>query len=185
MSRPTARHLTVVALAAVLGSGACVSRPEPVAAASPTMSTPAPRPPTALTAPTTITGNPVTIRMTDRTQGGLIVRGVSGGTANALEVFDYAGNPIAGVAQAGGLWVTGDNFRIFPPGDVFHASLTLHMHGSITVGGDTGPTMYGGAEDPNVVSPCVDQPCHAGDRYLSQIPPYPTLTFDGTTWRTS
>lgn len=131
---------------------------------------------------TSLTVNgPATINM-DATHPGLVIRGHQGNGQQPLQVFDWAGNPIAGVPSHGGMWVAGDDFRVFPPGDIFNASITLHMHGSITIGGPTGPTIYGGPADPNTVSPCVDQPCHPGDRDMQNTTPFTTWVYDGTTW---
>jgi hypothetical protein len=128
---------------------------------------------------TTTLNGPVNVTM-DATHPGVTIRGHEGSLEQPLRVFDFAGNPIAGVNSAGGMWVAGDNFSVYPPGDVFHASITLHMHGSITIGGPAGPTIYGGPDDPNVVSPCVDQPCAAGDRDLRTNGD--TLVYLGGTW---
>lgn len=174
------RRVQIVIAALLLTGGVLGGR----ASAAPPDGTANARPHATAAGPTTITGNPVTIQMDDPAKDGLVVRGVRDGHGQILQAYDYAGNPIAGIAPYGGMWVAGDNFRIFPPGDIFNASITLHMHGSITIGGPDGPTIYGGADDPNVSSPCVDRPCRGGDRYLSKVAPYPTLVFDGTAWVT-
>jgi hypothetical protein len=128
---------------------------------------------------TTTLNGPVNVTM-DATHAGVTIRGHEGSLEQPLRVFDHLGNPIAGVNSAGGMWVAGDNFSVYPPGDVFNASITLHMHGSITIGGPQGPTIYGGPDDPNVTSPCVDQPCATGDRDLRTNGD--TLVYLGGTW---
>lgn len=127
---------------------------------------------------TTLNG-PVSVAM-DATNPGVTIKGHSGSLAQPLAIYDHLGNPIAGVNSDGGMWVAGDDFRIFPPGDVFNAAITLHKHGSITIGGVHGPTLYGGGGDPNVSNPCADQPCAEGDRYLHIDGR--TLVYLGGTW---
>lgn len=115
---------------------------------------------------TTTLNGPVNVNM-DATHLGLVIRGHQGNNEQPLQVFDYAGNPIAGVASAGGLWVAGDTFRIFGNDDILNATLTVWPNsGAVTLGGLNGPTIYGGAADPNVTSPCKDRPCAQGDRYF-------------------
>jgi hypothetical protein len=128
---------------------------------------------------TTKLNGPVTVQM-DTTHAGVTIRGRQGSLAQPIAVYDYLGNPIFHVGSDGGAGVTGDDFKVFPPGDVFNASITLHKHGSITIGGVHGPTLYGGGGDPNVSSPCVDQPCAPGDRYLHIDGR--TLVFLGGVW---
>jgi hypothetical protein len=67
------------------------------------------------------------------------------GDISEFEIFDGYGNPICAVAPYGGLACFGDNIQVFPPGDVFHANITLnddggqngHPNGTITVSGQT------------------------------------------------
>jgi hypothetical protein len=154
---------------------AAVLIPACAADAAPTRTTPVMA---AVTSGLTING-PVTVTM-DATHPGLTIRGHSGSLAQPLAVFDYAGNPIFYVASDGGAGVTGDNFSIFAPRDVFNPVVVLHKDGAISFGGKSGPTLYGGPADPRVSSPCVtlamiqrgpvpaalDRACMGGDRYM-------------------
>lgn len=112
---------------------------------------------------TSLTVNGPVLVKADGAHPPVLVRGNANYNGNLLEVKDYLDQPIAGVSSAGGLWVAGDDFRVFGS-DIFNATITLHSNGSITLGGPTGPTVYGGSADPNVAPPCA--PCHSGDRYF-------------------
>lgn len=50
----------------------------------------------------------------------LVLRALAGQTADPLTVFDSAGAPIGGIPLAGGMYVSGDNLRVFAPGDLFN-----------------------------------------------------------------
>jgi hypothetical protein len=63
-----------------------------------------------------------------------------------FEIFDGYGNPIVCTAPYGGLGVFGDDIKVFSPGDVYHANITLNdngganggpPNGTITVSGQT------------------------------------------------
>ena len=123
--------------------------------------------------PVTVQGNG-----TDRP---LTIRGHGGAEPNLLEVFDYLGNPIFSVPRAGGPAVSGDNLRVLWP-DVFTASITLHMRGSITLGGPAGVTLYSCAADPNVTPPAADQAFRGGDRCMATFAPFDTSVYDGARW---
>lgn len=101
---------------------------------------------------------------------GLIVNAnANAGTAQVATFFDHAGNPIFSIPPYGGPAVFGDNFRLFAPGQVFEAALTLWLNGSITLGGvqqgglaQGGVTLYSGAADPTVTPPSTLTSAAAG-----------------------
>lgn len=52
-------------------------------------------------------------------------------TSQGLMVLDHLGAPIFAVAKAGGPAVFGDNFRVFPGGDVLNHEVSLRLDGTI------------------------------------------------------
>jgi len=76
--------------------------------------------------------------MTDPDAAGLAIWGVPGGPAGGTpetEWFDYLGQPIATLGQAGGFKVYGDQVCVYPPGNVFVPDACLLDNGTVTVGG--------------------------------------------------
>jgi hypothetical protein len=76
--------------------------------------------------------------MTDPHAAGLAIWGVPGGPAGGTpetEWFDYLGQPIATLGQAGGFKVYGDQVCVYPQGNVFVPDACLRDDGTITVGG--------------------------------------------------
>jgi len=78
------------------------------------------------------------ITMTDPDAAGLAIWGVRGGPAGGTpetEWFDYAGQPIATMGQAGGFKVYGDQICVYPPTSVYTPDACLQDNGTVTVGG--------------------------------------------------
>jgi hypothetical protein len=78
------------------------------------------------------------LAMSDPDAAGLAIWGVPGGPAGGTpetEWFDYLGQPIATMGQAGGLKVYGDQACVYPPGNVFVPDACLRDNGTVTVGG--------------------------------------------------
>ena len=76
--------------------------------------------------------------MTDPDAAGLAIWGVPGGPAGGTpetEWFDYLGQPIATLGQAGGFKVYSDEVCVYPPGNVFVPDACLRDNGTVTVGG--------------------------------------------------
>jgi hypothetical protein len=76
--------------------------------------------------------------MTDPDAAGLAIWGVQGGPRGGTpetEWFDYLGQPIATMGQAGGLKVYGDQVCVYPPGNVYVPDACLRDDGTVIVGG--------------------------------------------------
>jgi hypothetical protein len=76
--------------------------------------------------------------MTNPDAAGLAIWGVRGGPLGGTpetEWYDYAGQPIATMGQAGGFKVYGDQICVYPPGNVFVPDACLRDDGTVTVGG--------------------------------------------------
>ncbi len=68
----------------------------------------------------------------DTTRHGVVIRGREASTKNLLELFDYLGNPIAAIAQAGGLGVFGD--KLFTTSGVFNRTFIANESGGFRAG---------------------------------------------------
>jgi hypothetical protein len=78
------------------------------------------------------------VTMTDPDAAGLAIWGVRGGPPGGTpetEWFDYAGQPIATMGQAGGFKVYGDQICVYPPGNVYVPDACLRDDGTVMVGG--------------------------------------------------
>lgn len=129
---------------------------------------------------------------------GVEIQAAPGSTAQLLEVKDENGAPIFSVPPFGGPAVYCDELRV-TGSDIFHAQVTLHWNGSITLNQQHGGvTLYSGVDDPNAAPPLTDTSCtpptsprgfKPGDRYLqsgcSTADPtqcYGMWVWTGTTW---
>jgi len=78
------------------------------------------------------------LAMTDPDAAGLAIWGVPGGPAGGTpetEWFDYLGQPIASMGQAGGFKVFGDQICVYPPTSVYVPDVCLRDDGTITIDG--------------------------------------------------
>jgi len=107
------------------------------------------------------------LAMTDPDAAGLAIWGVPGGPAGGppeTEWFDFLGQPIASMGQAGGFKVFGDQICVYPPTSVYVPDACLRDNGTITVGGqalsasDIAWLHAARAADPTGTSACASRP---------------------------